>query len=233
MEAAMATRVVNRTERLNTIEQLLFRNPIGMRVVEIASLCDVDRRTIYRDINALIKTGVPVYQKDGRFFIHQDYYLSTLRLNLTEGVMVMLAIRMLISQQDQHNPHLIGILRKLGDVMPELPATHLSTLVQGLWGSPVDRAYVQVLETMVRGWGEHSIVKLWRGKVGHEFATYFIEPSPAGNAYAVGYDYVKQRVCAVKIKSVKRAKLLNTSYLPPSEGEMGRYLAKAREMMEE
>jgi predicted DNA-binding transcriptional regulator YafY len=229
----MATRLGSRTERLNTIEQMLYRSPTGLRVVEIATACDVDRRTIYRDLSALMKTGVPVYQKDGRFFIHRDYYLANLGLNLTEAAMVMVAIRSLLYQQDQHNPHLVAVLRKLSAIMPELPAMHLSTLVQTFWSSPVDRAYVQVLETLIRGWGEHRIVKLWFGEVAHEFAIYFIEPSPFGVVCVFGYDYVRQQVCALKIRRIKRAKLLRTSFALPSEAELENYLSYAWEMAEE
>ena len=64
----MSTQLINRTERLATIEKMLFRAPSGMRVVDIAAACGVDRRTVYRDLNLLNEIGLPIYQKDGRYF---------------------------------------------------------------------------------------------------------------------------------------------------------------------
>jgi CRISPR-associated endonuclease/helicase Cas3 len=146
--------------------------------------------------------------------------------------MVMIAIRTLLYQQEHHSPHLVAVLRKLASIMPELPAAHLSAFTHTLWSSPVDRAYVQVLETLIRGWGEHRVVKLWYGETAHEFAIYFIEPSPFGNVFVLGYDYVKQKICALKIRQIKRAKLLKTTYLQLSEAEIQRYLSYGWEIAE-
>ncbi|HEX2621384.1 MAG TPA: HTH domain-containing protein, partial [Phototrophicaceae bacterium] len=167
----MPTHLTTRAERLNVIEQMLFRNPTGLRVVEIAAACNVDRRTIYRDMSVLMETGVPVYQKDGRFLLNQDYYLATLRLNLTEAVTIMVALRSLLQQQEHQSPHMISVLRKLGAIVPDLPARHVAQLVHSLWSSPIDRAYVNVLETLIRAWGERRLVKLWDGETVIEFAT--------------------------------------------------------------
>ena len=64
----MGARLIDRAERLSAIERMLFRNSSGLRAVEIAAACGVDRRTIYRDLDALDKLGIPISQQDGRFF---------------------------------------------------------------------------------------------------------------------------------------------------------------------
>ena len=56
----MSARLINRGERLTAIERLLFRSGKGLRAVEIAESCGVDRRTIYRDLETLQKLGIPV-----------------------------------------------------------------------------------------------------------------------------------------------------------------------------
>ncbi|MBC8171524.1 MAG: WYL domain-containing protein [Anaerolineae bacterium] len=228
----MATHITSRAERLNAIEQMLFRNPSGLRVVEIAAACNVDRRTIYRDLSGLMETGVPVYQKDGRFFLNQDYYLATLRLNLNEAVTIMLALRSLTHQQEQQSPHMISVLRKLGGIVPELPGQHIAQLVQSLWGSPIDRAYVNLLEILIRGWGERRLVKLWDGEIVSEFATYFIEPSPLGEIYVLGLDQVTQRIQAFRLRRIKRARLMKTPYLISAEFDYQQVLMSAWGMTE-
>lgn len=228
----MTTHLTSRAERLNAIEQMLFRNPAGLRVVEIAAACNVDRRTIYRDLAGLTETGVPVYQKDGRFFLNQDYYLATLRLSLNEAVTIMLALRALTHQQEQQSPHMISVLRKLGGIVPELPGQHIDQLVQSLWGSPIDRAYVDVLEILIRGWGECRLVKLWDGEIVSEFATYFIEPSPLGEMYVLGLDQVTQKLRAFRLRRIKRARLMKASYSIPAEFDYQQSLLNAWGMSE-
>ncbi len=221
----MKTRLTNRTERLSIIEQLLFRNPNGLRVVEIAQFCDVDRRTIYRDLSLLEEFGVPVYQKDGRFYLNRDYYMATLRLNLNEAVTLLVAARVLTHHQEQQNPYVLSVFRKLSDILPEIPAGHALALAEGAWGNPVDRAYMSALETIIRGWGERRVIKLWDGKTAREFATYFIEPTPSGQIYVVGRDLLAQKTYAFKLRRVKRAKLMKTVYNIPEDFDPYLYLA--------
>lgn len=223
----MKTHVTTRAERLTTIEKMLFRSPAGMRVVEIAKACDVDRRTIYRDLALLEEIGVPVYQKDGRFFLNRDYYLATMRLNSHEAVTVLLAVRILSHLQDQENPYLVSLLRKLADILPTLPSEHTLTVAKRMaWANPVDRGYVAVLETVIRGWCERRAVKLWDGKNIYEFATYLLEPSPSGSIYLVGRDLISHKLYALKLRRIKRAALLKAPYDVPPHFNVQRYLVE-------
>lgn len=223
----MKTHVTTRAERLTVVEKMLFRSPAGLRVVEIAKACEVDRRTIYRDLALLEEIGVPVYQKDGRFFLNRDYYLATMRLNSHEAVTVLLAVRILSHLQDQENPYLVSLLRKLADILPTLPSEHTLTVAKRMaWANPVDRGYVAVLETVIRGWCERRAVKLWDGKSIYEFATYLLEPSPSGAIYVVGRDLVSHKLYALKLRRVKRAALLKAPYDVPAHFNVQRYLAE-------
>lgn len=223
----MKTHVTTRAERLTTIEKMLFRSPAGLRVVEIAKACDVDRRTIYRDLALLEEIGVPVYQKDGRFFLNRDYYLATMRLNSHEAITLLLAVRILSHLQDQENPYLVSLLRKLADILPTLPSEHTLTVAKRMaWANPIDRGYVAVLETVIRGWCERRTVKLWDGKNIYEFATYLLEPSPSGAIYVVGRDLISHKLYALKLRRVKRAALLKAPYDVPLHFNVQRYLAE-------
>src|SRR5947208_7152363 len=106
----MNSRLASRTERLAEIERMLFRSAHGMRAVEIADACGVDRRTIYRDLDMLSTIGVPIWQDGGRFGIVRDQYLATVRLNFNEAVALFVAARLLSRHSDQQNPHIISSL---------------------------------------------------------------------------------------------------------------------------
>ena len=64
----MKTRLINRTERLTAIEQMLFRSEIGLRAVEIAEACGVDRRTI-EEVTTDLNKAFERYQKAEQDFL--------------------------------------------------------------------------------------------------------------------------------------------------------------------
>lgn len=226
----MSSRLINRGERLSTIERMLFRNGEGLRAVEIAQACGVDRRTVYRDMAMLEKLGVPIAQEDGRFFINRDYYLATMRLNFNEAVALFVAARVLSRNAEQQNPHLISALTKLSVTLPDPLSSHVSYIADWVRGSPVDRSFVQNLETMTRGWVERRTVKIWssvarNGEVqARDFSTYFMEPTTTGGLYAIGFDDLTQRVKTIKLDWIKRAKLLETTYEIPTQFDRRPYL---------
>jgi len=226
----MGTRLVQRSERLEEIERMLFRSTIGLRVVEIAEACGVDRRTIYRDLSLLTDIGVPIDQKDGRFYLNHEYYVATLRLSLNESVALYMVARGLAQSAEQHNPHVASALKKLCQILPDSLAEHVLFAVEAGHSSPVDRAYVTTLEILTRAWAEHRKVKLWYRSAdsistrAREFAIYFIEPISTGALYAVGYDYLVKRVRAYKLERIKRVQLLQDQYEIPVHFDRRRVL---------
>jgi predicted DNA-binding transcriptional regulator YafY len=233
----MTNRLINRSERLAEIERLLVRSTSGLRVVEVAEACGVDRRTIYRDLTLLGEVGLPIYQKEGRFYLSHEHYVASARLSLNESVALFIAARGMSHVTEQHNPHLSSALNKLSMILPEPLAAHLLHLIESVRINPVDRAFVTVLETFTRAWAERSKVKLWYRSSdsyntrSHEFATYFIEPTANGSLYAIGYDYVAQRVRAFKLERIKRIQILPSRYDIPSFFDRRRYLAGLWGMM--
>jgi proteasome accessory factor B len=235
----MGTQIINRTERLATIERMLSRNASGLRVVEIARACGVDRRTIYRDLALLTQVGLPIYQKEGRYFINHDYYLGTMRLNLNEAIALFLAARALSRQSDQQNPHIVSALAKLSMVLSEPIADHVSFMSDTIRGNAVDRGFVSILETVTRAWSEQQKLKLWYSPGGstaitvHDFATYFLEPVMNSGLYAIGFDELSRCVRPFKLQWVRRVKLLPESYEVPSEFDPRPHLASAWGIMDD
>lgn len=207
----------------------MFRSANGLRVVEIADACGVDRRTIYRDLTLLSEIGLPIYHKDGRFYLNQEYYLATVRLNLNEMVALTLAVRHISLAVEQQNPHTISALSKIREALPESMAAHVQHIANAVQDSAVDRSYVSVLETLTRAWAEKRKIRVWYpvrddgAAVPHEFAIYFMEMTNWGGVYAIGFDYLAQRVRAFKVKHVKRVQLLQATYDLPARLDRQRY----------
>ena len=54
----------DRTARLLKVEHLLYQNPKGLMIEEIARLCGVSKRTTYRDLKALeSELSVPIWEE--------------------------------------------------------------------------------------------------------------------------------------------------------------------------
>jgi predicted DNA-binding transcriptional regulator YafY len=231
----MVARLTNRTERLIHMEQLLFRNAAGLRAVEIAEACGVDRRTVYRDLSLLTDVGVPIYQKDGRFCLLREQYLATIRLSFDETVALLLTA----SSSRQENPHLTSAMAKLSLALPDPVAAHANVLTE-LTQQTNDAARVEILDTITRAWAEQRCIEMaYRSraegeKLVREVSIYFVEPKPDGSTYIVGYDSLTERVRAFKLSRIEQVTLLQTTYEMPFHFDTKRYLfylrgaAKAR-----
>lgn len=221
----MVARLTNRTERLILMEQLLFRNAAGLRAVEIAEACGVDRRTVYRDLSLLTEVGVPIYQKDGRFCLQREQYLATIRLSFDETVALLLTA----SSSRQENPHLTSAMAKLSHALPDPVAAHANVLTE-LTPQPADDARVEILDTITRAWGEQRCVRMtYRSRSEseareREVAIYFIEPKRDGSTYIVGYDSLTERVRAFKLNRIESVTLLQSTYEMPFHFDTKRYL---------
>lgn len=227
----MATRLTNRTERLIKMEQLLFRAADGLRAVELAEACGIDRRTVYRDLSLLSEIGVPVFQKDGRFCLEREQYLATIRLSFEETIALLLAA----STSRQGNPHLTSAMAKLSQALPDPVAAHASLLTQLTQPQAADSARAEILDTITRSWADLRCIKLWyrsrdESKVrARVVSVYFVEPKPDGVVYIVGFDNLSQRVRAFKLSRVQRVEMLEETYKLPFQFDTKKYLFYLRD----
>ncbi len=225
------SRMLNRSERLRAIERMLFLSNEGMTASEIADLCGVNRRTIYRDIDLLSAGGVPIWQDEGRFGIERTQYLTTVRLNFNEAVALYMAARLLARHSDEHNPHVVTALDKLATSLPEPISGHIAQTAAWVRRRPLNDPYIQVLEAITLAWSLQRKVRLWyhsprSGQVRQrDFSTYFIEPSGAGYAcYAIGLDDWSGEMRTFKLERLERAQMLDETYRIPPDFDPNQYL---------
>lgn len=228
------TRMTSRAARLRQIEELLYRSSRGLSAVDIAEATGVDRRTVYRDIELLSESGVPMWQEEGRFGIVREDYLSTVRLTLQEALSLFIAGRLLARFADERDPHIVSALTKLAGSLPEPLATSLARTAESIARQPVNDHYVQVREAITLGWVQRRKVRLWyrsprSGDVSmRDFSPYFIEAAGAGySAYVIGYDDYAGAMRTFKLDRLDRAQMLDESYEIPPDFDPQAYLATA------
>jgi predicted DNA-binding transcriptional regulator YafY len=203
---------------------------MGLRVVEIAEKCEVDRRTIYRDLTLLVDIGIPIHQREGRFFLDRENYSATIRLNFDETMALFLAARVAAFQEQPFNPHMPTAMDKLAQALPTPIAAHVKLIADTARKNAHDPRAQSVLETLALGWAERRKVKIWYSSNDdarpqpREFSVYFIEPQPSGAVRIVGFDSLAQRVRAISLARILRARLLPATYQMPTQYDARRYL---------
>ena len=188
-------RIQSRAARLSRLEHTLYNAPQGMRAVELAERCGVDRRTVYRDIDALGEIGVPIWQDGARYGIDRESYLSTVRLNLNEAIALYFAVRLLAHHSDEHNPHVVAALSKLASSLPDSTISqHISRAAEAIRDKPLRTIYIRALEAITRAWADRRQVRLHYRSASGELterivSPYFLEASRSEPAsYVIGHD---------------------------------------------
>ncbi|MBN1283805.1 MAG: transcriptional regulator [Anaerolineae bacterium] len=213
----MAARA-NRAERLARLEQLLFDHPGGLRAVEIANRTSVQRRTIYRDIEALRAHGVPIWQDAGRFGLMRDQYQPAVRLDFDAVMVLFVGIQLLAGHGTEQRPAISATLDSLTTALPK-PLAALLVRQTRCDSEPPDEAHVTALATIAQGWLSLRMVRLWYEEQQFDVAPYLVTPAGVGGVYLVGHDAKAGAVCAFRLDRVQRALLLEETFVFPADLE--------------
>ncbi|MCI0394386.1 MAG: transcriptional regulator [Chloroflexi bacterium] len=232
----MTTRLATRTARLRQIEELLSLAPEGLRATDIAGRLEVDRRTIYRDLDFLCDQGVPIWQQGGRFGINRTWYLPAVRLSFHEAIALVMAGLLLSRTIDERNPHVAAALRKLAVTLPGPLPTHLERAAERVQAHGDGHRQVAVLEAIAEGWGGSRKVQVnyrsprsgsLRERV---IAPYAIEPTASG-IYVIGHDDWAEDIRTFKLDRLEGATVLEEPFTIPANFDPEAYLATGWRIM--
>ena len=222
---------LDKAERLEKIQHLLFRNPRGLTAKALANICGVTPRQIQKDIKALQDAGKPIYDANEdedkgipRYAILAGYFLPPIHFNWNEATALYVAARLLARYSDESNPLIIQALAKLAGAMPDAIATHVHDSIRSLAYKPKNPTFAHVFEIITQGWAERKKVRIWHqasdSENVHEYALspYFIEPASAGySTYVIGFSTFFDAIHTFKIERIRQAELLKESFELPEE----------------
>lgn len=223
-------RLATRTSRIRQIEEILLVAPQGLRATDIARRLDVNRRTVYRDLDFLSDQGVPVWQEHGRFGINRTRYLSTVNLTFHESTVLVLAGLLLSRTIDERNRHVVTALRKVAATLPHPLCVHLGRAADRVQTQVDGYRQVQVLETISEGWGSGLKVAVGyrspRSGTLYErvISPYALEPTPSG-IYVIGYDDWAEDMRTFKLDRLETADLLDEPFTIPDNFDLEVHLA--------
>lgn len=230
------SRLNTRTSRLRQIEEMLYLNGEGLRAVELAEQLEVDRRTIYRDLDFLCDQGIPIWQDNGQFGINRTRYLSTLHLTYHEAIALVLAGLLLSRSIDEHNPHVAAALRKLAITLPRPLSAHLKRAAERVQAHSDGRRDVAVLEALAEGWGDSRKVRIdYRSPASGELrqrtlAPYALEPTASG-IYVIGHDDWAGDIRTFKLDRLESAVVLNERFVLPDDFDLEAFLESGWRIM--
>jgi CRISPR-associated endonuclease/helicase Cas3 len=235
----MGSKDERKFENLHKLVQILLDHPTGLTKAEIAHRLGVHRSTAGEYIDSLEGINVPVYEvSPNRFTIDRDHYQVSISLDMHESLALHLATRLLTTRTDKHYPHAASALRKLGVALEKLAplvSHHMKRSADVLDGDHRlrDSAFLEVLETLTRGWSRGKKVKITHemgdGQIfPYLFSPYFIEPYAIGHTmHIIGLREPPGKIRTLKIERIRTARLLDESYAIPTSFDPRVYLKDA------
>jgi predicted DNA-binding transcriptional regulator YafY len=120
---------MNRTDRLLAII-LELQDRKHLRAEDLAAIFEVNKRTIYRDIQALCEAGVPVVAVTGQgYSLLEGYFLPPISFSPDEALLLMLGSEVMAQNFDAHyRTSARSARRKIEAVLPEALRTQVGTL---------------------------------------------------------------------------------------------------------
>ena len=223
----------DRAARLFQVAQIIG-GAKGITARELGARTDRHKRTALRDIVALERIGVPVYEDGGRWFIRDGYFMPAIEFSQPEAVALLMAGRLAIKHAD-HNDQLLGMaLTKIARAMPEearLVARFFEETAGELAAKPEAARHAEVFGTLVRAWlGRRKVALDYRDAQGKAtrrvLRPYYLEPGAmtGHGTYLIGYDELSREVRSFKVERIARATLQDTAYYLPSDFNLARYL---------
>lgn len=215
------SRLSTRTARLRRIEELLLVSPEGLGAIDLADRLEVDRRTVYRDLDFLSAENVPLWQHNGRFGINRTDYLAAIRLSFHEATALVLAGLLLARLVDEHNPHMASALRKLAASLPSPLAQHLERAANRIQAYEGGLSHVAVLEALADSWATGRKVRAsYRSPRSGSLRERIIAPyaleATASGIYVIGHDEWSDETRTFKLDRLETAEVLDTTYaIPP------------------
>ncbi|MEV0150062.1 MULTISPECIES: WYL domain-containing protein [unclassified Nonomuraea] len=184
---------MNRTERLYAlVEELRAAAPRPRTVGWLAERYGVARRTVQRDLQALMETGVPVRMEAGRqggWFIDRDTSLPPINLTTTEA----LAVAAALAGAEQTTPFSAAgpaAMRKLAAALSESAAEEVRALTDRIHVLPA-RTAPDVLPVIEQAVARQRVVWIRYADSAERRSEREVEPggllTASGSWYLIGW----------------------------------------------
>ncbi len=182
---------------------------------EMANKLGVERTTAWRYRKILedeILFAPLQLDETGRYYIDRSQYISQIRVNLNEALILYLAVRHFSQQTQIAQPHVKSGLEKLAAALHRPMTQRLVQTAAKIELQSADPNRVKALETIAKAWAENSHLRIqYRALSSNQLKThhvkpYLIEPSHwSDSVYLIGYSDLNKGIVAFKISRIEKA----------------------------
>ena len=235
MNKADRPKKTDRTARLLKVEHLLYQNPRGLTAEDIADLCEVTKRTTYRDLVALeTEMGVPIWGEGARRGIIEGYLLPPIHFTIPEALTVFLAARLMLSYAHRYDPNIASTFTKLNSIVSLPLREQIQKTMEWMRKLPKDDRYLRTLATLAEAWISRRRVKIVYRALEAEKTTeriiepYFIEPAAAGHSsYVIAYCHHVHKMRTFKIERIESIEPTLENYVIPADFDANEFLGSS------
>jgi predicted DNA-binding transcriptional regulator YafY len=227
----------DRTARLLRLQLLLWQNPDGLKVDDIAHLCSVNVRTVYRDLLALeTELNVPIWQEGKKRGIAEGYFLPPIAFTMTDAMSIFLAIRLLYNYIHRYNPNLISTFIQLASIVPQPLRKQVQNTIERIEKLPRNEKRLNIFNKLTHGWLTRHPVKFLYQELSNkvpekrEVYPYAIEPGVEGHSnYIIGYAPEKKAILTFRIDCIIGDVMVDesTTFEIPGDFDINDYLSSA------
>jgi len=225
----------DRTARLLKVEHLLYQNPKGLMIEEIARLCDVSKRTTYRDLIALeSELGVPIWEEGSKRGITEGYLLPPVHFTLPEALNIFLAARVMLNYAHRYDPNMASTFIKLSSIVSPPLREQIQKTLDWMQKQPRNERYLGILAALAEAWLSQRRVKISYRALTRERPTqrviepYFIEPAAPGHAsYVIAYCHRTNSLRTFKIERIEAVEPTAEPYTIPPDFDPSAFLSSS------
>lgn len=228
----------DRLARLLQVASILYSrgsSEQGVAATEIATLTNVNVRTIYRDLKALEEElGLPIFVAERGFYgIERKAFLPPLQLSLAEAIILFLAARLIARWSDESDQAVIGAFVKIADLLPQPIARHVTATMVVVAEQRTDERFSRVFTSVARAWADGRVLEIvYDPGTGAGRTTrvrpYLLEPSAAGRSiYLIGWDETADAMRTYKVERIRQAIVTTDTYQIPDNFSADRWLANS------
>jgi CRISPR-associated endonuclease/helicase Cas3 len=223
------SRGMSRAERLREMESLYLQRAFSD--AEMAERLGVDRTTVFKDRRLLSEECSIDQDDEGRYKIDRTRYLSNVRVNLQEALVLYLAMRRASRQTRFAQSHVIRALEKVALTLRQPMTERLVKAANVVLTQPAAPEREAIVEAVVRGWAEQRKVRIvYQGLHARQpwnflVSPYLIEPAVwSDGAYLIGHSDVHGDVAVFKIERILEAFLTLQTFTIPESFDEGKLL---------
>ena len=225
----------DRTARLLRLQVLLWQNPDGLKIEEIARKCSVSTRTAYRDLEALeSELDVPIWEDGSKRGITEGYSLPPIPFTLAEAAIIFLSARLMQNHSGHYEPNIASTFMKLNSIVPPPLRKQIQNTINWTEKQPRNEKRTYIGQRLFEAWVSQRQVMIRFQDLTEPEPTeriiepYFIEPAiPGHSSYVVAYCHLEKSIRAFKTNCIEDIHVLADTYEIPPDFDAIDYLSSA------